>query len=167
MKKSITKIMAVILSILFVFQVSFCAYAQDEPEWEDIEFTQEEFDEITALNPGNEVMPYATGLIVDKHIALTYKGTSLIIAGDTMCYSSVKRCGFSYLKIKERANKSLSWTTFMTYTDLCSDTSYYRLSKTVPVKQGYQYQVECTHYAKKSVLSVEKINNTSNLIIIA
>lgn len=167
MQKSITKIMAVMLSILFIFQVSFCAYAQDEPEWEDIELTQEEFDEIIALNPNNQIMPYATGLIITKHIALTYKGTSLIIAGETSCYGSVKRCGFSYLKIKERANKSLSWTTFMTYTDLCEDTFSYKLSKTVPVKKGYQYQVECTHYAKKSVLSVEKINNTSNLIIIA
>lgn len=166
MKKSIIKIAAVILSVLFVFQMSFSAYAQDEPEWQDIELTEEEFNDITALNPENQIMPLATGLIIMATISLTFSGTNLIITGQTKCITDVKRCGFSYLKIKERANQSLPWTTYKTYSDLCTDSSSYTLAKTIAVKKGYQYQVECTHYARKSIFSTEKINNTSNLIII-
>ena len=44
--------------------------------------------------------------------------------------------------------------------------TYYSIgiSKSLTVTSGYQYRVTCTHYAKKSLLSTQKINNTSNTV---
>lgn len=174
MKKSINKILALLLVFTFIFQVSFVALAdENEPDWEDITLTQEEFDEILALNPQRQTTSMsgqtdtkATGLIASYSIAISGNGSTLIIAGSTNCNPDVVKCGFKVVTIQRRTSSTASWTTYKTYEDLYYNTSVYTLAKTLTVPTGYQYRVTCTHYAKKNLLSTQKINNTSNTLAI-
>ena len=164
MKKTVSSILAVFLSLLFVFQTSLAALADEEPDWQDISLTQEEFDEILRQNPNNQIAAYTSGLILSYSIGISKSGSNLVIAGTTFCGSNVKKCGFSVVTIKRRTSSTASWTTYKTYEDLYRDSYSYTLSKTIAVASGYQYKVYCTHYAKKSLLSTEKISNSSNVI---
>jgi hypothetical protein len=162
MKKSISKLLAIILSILFICQVGLVAFANDEPDWEDISLTQEEFDEVLNQNPNNQISTLTSGLISKAEIAVSKSSSNLIIAGRTVCSSDVVKCGFTVVTIQRRKDSSSSWSTYKTYEDLYKSSNSYTLSKTISVASGYQYRVTCTHYAKKSLLSTEKISNTSN-----
>ena len=164
MKKTVSSILAVFLSLLFLFQTSLAALADEEPDWQDISLTQEEFDEILSQNPNNQIAAYTSGLILSYSIGISKSGSKLVIAGTTFCGSNVKKCGFSVVTIKRRTSSTASWTTYKTYEDLYRDSYSYTLSKTIAVTSGYQYKVYCTHYAKKSLLSTEKISNSSNVI---
>ena len=166
MKKTFSSLLAIVLSFLFVFQTNFVAFADDEPDWEDANWTQEEFDEILNQNPNNQVSTYASGLILAYSIAISSSGSNLLIAGKTRCAPDVVKCGFTVLTIKRRTSSSASWTTYKTYSDLYDNDPSYTLAKTITVPTGYQYRVYCTHYAKKSLLSTQKIDNASNVIAI-
>ncbi|MDE5995816.1 MAG: hypothetical protein K2G56_02750 [Eubacterium sp.] len=111
------------------------------------------------------VLDTATGLITTYVISAGKSGKNLIIAGKTNCIADVKKCGFTKVTIQVRFNSSSPWSTYKTYTDLYVDSSVYNLSKTIAVQSG-QYRIVCTHYAKKSLLSTEKIDNTSNTVVI-
>lgn len=172
MKKSISKILAILLAFMFVFQTSFIALANDnEPDWVDIEMTEEEFDSILALNEhsnsssmSGQASTQATGLIASYSIAVSGSGTTLKIAGKTNCNPDVVKCGFTIITIQRRTSSTASWSTYKTYEDLYNNTSAYTLAKSITVPANYQYRVTCTHYAKKNLLSTQKINNTSNVI---
>jgi hypothetical protein len=166
MKKTISKLLAIILSFLFVFQTSFVAFAEDEPDWQDVTWTQEEFDNVYYQNPNNQISTLASGLILSYGIAVSKSGSNLLIAGKTICDLDIIKCGFTVVTIKRRTSSSASWTTYKTYEDLYNSTSSYTLAKSIAVPTGYQYRVYCTHYAKKSLISTEKINNSSNIILI-
>lgn len=166
MRKSISKILAIILSLLFICQTSFVVFADDEPDWQDVNWTQSEFDEIYYQNPYNQISPLTSGLIVGYGIAISNSGSNLLVAGRTICDPRVVKCGFTVVTIKRRSSSTASWTTYKTYEDLYNNNASYSLSKTIPVSRGYQYRVYCTHYAKKSLLSTEKIDNVSNVIAI-
>lgn len=166
MKKAISKLLAIVLSVLFVFQASFTALANDEPDWQDANWTQEEFDEIYYQNPNNSVSTFASGLIMVYGISISVTGTTLSIAGRTLCNPEVQKCGFTVVTIKRRTSSSASWTTYKTYEDLYNNAAGYILSKTITVPTGYQYRVYCTHYARKSIFTREKIDNASNVIAI-
>lgn len=172
MKKSISKLLALVLAFMFVFQTSFVALANDnEPDWVDVEMTQEEFDSILALNEqsssssmGGQASTQATGLIYAYSIAVSGSGTTLRIAGKTNCNMDVVKCGFSIITIQRRTSSTASWSTYKTYEDLYNNTFAYTLTKSITVPTNYQYRVTCTHYAKKNLFSTQKINNTSNVI---
>ncbi len=164
MKKSISKLLAVILSVLFIFQTSMVAFAEDEPDWEDANWSQEEFDEILNNNPGSQISPLTDGLINRARISISKSGTTLKIAGGTQCIPSVVKCGFKVVTIKRRSSSSASWSTYKTYDDLYNSSYNYSLGKTLTVPKGYQWKVYCTHYAKKSLFSTEKIENSSNIV---
>ena len=170
MKKTVSRAFAIILAFLFVFQASFVAFADDEPDWQDIVLTAEEFNEILAQNPNNSASTCASGLILTYAIAIGGKVSSgsakLVIAGETYCAPDVNKCGFTVVTIKRRTSSLSSWTTYKTYEDLYNDRPDYILSKTITVPSGYQWRVYCTHYAKKSILSKEKIDNYSNVVAI-
>lgn len=174
MKKSISRILAIILAFMFLFQGAVISYADDEPidDWQDIALTDKEIDDILALNPqmqstqmGN-VEAQATGLIYTYGIGINASGSNLIIAGKTLCTADVVKCGFTIVTVQHRKSSSYSWTDYRTYTDLYNNNSAYTLAKTVTVATNYQYRVTCTHYAKKNVLTTQKINNISNVIAI-
>lgn len=166
MKKTMSKLLAIVLSFLFIFQTSFTALANDEPDWADAYFTQEEFEEILSQNVNNQATTFASGLIYGYAIGLSGSGTNLYVAGKTTCDPDVVKCGFTVVTIKRRTSSTASWTTYKTYEDLYISNCAYTLAKTISVPTGYQYRVYCTHYAKKNLFSTEKINNTSNIIAI-
>lgn len=167
MKKSISRLLAIVLALLFVFQTSLTAFAEDEPDWQDVTLTQEEFDNIYYSNPSNQISTFASGLIISYGIAISSSGSNLLIAGRTLCDLDIVKCGFTVVTIKRRTASSLPWTTYKTYNDLYNSSSTYTLTKTISVSTGYQYRVYCTHYAKKNLFSTEKIENASNVIAIS
>lgn len=166
MKRAISKALAILLSFLFIFQTSLVAFADDEPDWQDAEWTQEEFNDILAQNPNNQISTYTSGLIFSYSIAVSSSGSKLLIAGDTICDPDVVKCGFKVVTIKRRKSSTASWVTYKTYEDLYDNDPAYTLAKTLSVPTGYQYIVVCTHYAKKNILSTEKIENESNVVAI-
>ncbi|MGN1122896.1 MAG: hypothetical protein ACI4RR_01015 [Eubacterium sp.] len=166
MKKAISQALAILLSFLFIFQTSLVAFADDEPDWQDANWTQEEFNEILSQNPNNQISTYASGLIIAYSIAISANGSNLLIAGQTLCEPNVVKCGFTHITIKRRTSSSASWTTYKTYEDIYRENSTYALTKTIAVASGYQYRVYCTHYAKKNIFSTEKISNESNVVAI-
>lgn len=167
MKKSISKLLAIILSALFIFQTSVVAIAEDTPDWVDANWTQAEFEEILSNNPDNQISALTDGLINNAYIGISNSGTTLKIAGTTQCAVSVVKCGFTVVTIKRRTSSTASWTTYKTYEDLYDSSNIYVLGKTITVPKGYQWRVYCTHYAKKSIFSTEKIERTSNIIAIS
>lgn len=154
--------------LLFSFLIPYTAFAEvggTSAEWQDIELSEEEFNAILENNPANDIAPYTSGLILTYRIAIAKSGTSdLVIAGQTNCSTGVVRSGFSIVTVQRRTNSSSSWSTYKTYKDIYSESRVCNLSKTITIDKGYQYRVTCTHYAKKSFLSTEKINNTSNTV---
>lgn len=157
MKKFISIVSFICAIIMCVSPVT--AFASNSTE-DDAVFSQEEFE---ALEHVYAVYPQtrATGLIRYKNLGIGYSSGKLVISGYTKCIDEVVRCGFSEVIIERRANSSSSWSEYKTYDDLYSDSTSYTLSKSVTVPSGYQYRVTATHYAKKSLFSVEKIEVTT------
>lgn len=156
-------IFTLLLSLLLP-TVAFAADGSQPEEWQDITLTEQEMDEILALNPDNGISTYASNLINMYHIAIAKDGTSLVVAGKTIGTYEVKKSGFKEVVIQQRKTSSDSWSTYIKYTDLMNDYSTYTLSKTLAVPAGYQYRVTCIHYAKKNLFSTQKISNTSNIV---
>lgn len=164
--KKVFKLMVISL-LLFTFLVPYTAFAEiggTDAEWQDIELSEEEFNNLLANNPNNSISTHTSGLITTYMISVTKSGKNLIITGRTSGTSEVVKCGFSKVTIQQRKNSSSSWSEYKSYTDLYSESRIYSLSKTIAVPSGYQYRVTCTHYAKKSLFSTEKISNTSNTV---
>lgn len=163
------KVLAFALSICFLFSLfvpntAFASVEEGVGDWQDISLSEEEFNEILTNNPNNEIRPLASGLILSYSIGISKNGNTLIIAGKTTGATGVIKCGFTKVTIQRRKDSSNAWTDYKTYEDLYNDAGIYALSKSYIVISGYEYRVTCTHYAKKNILSVQKINNTSNTI---
>lgn len=164
--KKFLKLMLISL-LIFTFLIPYTAFAETEeaiPEWQDIELTEEEFNALLANNPDNALSTYTTGLIIRYAISLSKSGEYLIITGLTNGTGEVVKCGFTKVTLQRRKDSNSSWENYVSYSGLYNDTRTYNLSKTLAVPSGYQYRVTCTHYAKKSFFSTEKINNTSNTV---
>ena len=159
---------AIVFTLLISLLLPTVAFAADDSqpeEWQDISLTEQEIEDILALNPNNDISTYASDLINMYYIGISKSGNNLIIVGKTYGVSEVKKCGFKEVVIQQRKTINDSWSTYIKYTDLYLDTSSYTLSKSITVPSGYQYRVTCIHYAKKSLLSTQKLSNTSNIVI--
>ena len=164
MKKTLKLIVVSLLLLSFLIPyTAFAETGETDAEWQDIELTEEEFNAYLADNPNNAVSTYAVGLIDGYLISASKSGSNLNVIGITRGITDVVKCGFTKVTIQFRLNSSAPWSTYKTYTDLYADTFAYSLSKTIAVRAG-QYRVTCTHYAKKSLFSTEKIDNTSNTV---
>lgn len=156
------------LCVLFVCPMT--AYAgevggltvSNPPEWQDIDLTEDEINEIFENN--QQPTTYASGLIISYNIAISASGSNLNLVAKTVGATGVVRTGFTEVVIQQRKNSSSSWATYVRYKDVYQDNHSYLLSKTIPVTKGYQYRATCVHYAKKSLFSTQKINNTSNIV---
>ena len=154
----------IVISLLLVsFLIPYTAFAETDAEWQDIELTEEEFNAYLADNPNNAISTYTVGLIDGYMISASKSGKNLIVTGITRGITDVKKCGFTKVTIQVRFNSTAPWSTYKSYTDLYNDSILYILEKTIVAPTG-QYRVTCTHYAKKSLFSTEKINNTSNTV---
>lgn len=164
MKKVIKSIFLICLSLIMMIPTVAFGAEEEIADWEDIILSQEEFDRIISPYEKNNSYARTTGLIQLYGIAISKSGSNLIIAGKTICDGTVVKCGFSEVKIQRRKNSSYSWSTYLTYSDMYDNSCAYTFTKKLTPATGYQYRVTCTHYAKKNVLSTEKISNTSNIV---
>lgn len=157
MKKLISIILSTIIAITCI--VPFTAFAEDNVE-NNLEFTQEEFESLEHVY-ATSVQPYSSSLIVGHTLGIAKDKNILLITGSTKCSSDVVKCGFTKVVIQRRSSSSASWSNYKTFTDLYDDDNRYQLSKRVTVTSGYQYRVTATHYAKKSLISTQKVDSTT------
>ncbi len=160
MKKHLSIILSAIIVITCL--VPFTAFAEDNTKY-DAEFTQTEFESLEHVY-AISVQPYSSGLITDYRLGIAKSGNNLQISGYTQGSDEVIKCGFTKVVIQRRTSTSASWSNYKTLNDLYSSSDYYRLSKSIPVNYGYQYRVTATHYAKKSLLSTQKIDSTTGYL---
>lgn len=166
MKKALHKVISVILLFsLLIPNVTAFATESEKPEWQDVYLTEEQFDEIFPSNSENNIMPLAADLIMEYYIGISKEGNTLYIGGKTFGNAEVVKSGFTKVTIQKKLPTSPTWNDYITYKDLYADASHYILTKSVTLASGYQYRVVCTHYAKKNILSTQKIDNTSNVLI--
>lgn len=155
-----------IISILLTILMTVCcfspyyAFAADSSK-DDVSFTQEEL-ELLEHTSAVGISQYSTGLISGCDIRIAKQGsTTLLISGYTHGSSEVVKCGFTKVVIQRKKSSENSWSNYKTYNDLFSKSNSYTLNKSVSVEKGYQYRVKATHYAKKSLLSTQKIDSTT------
>lgn len=117
-----------------------------------------------SINTTENSQERATGLITNYSISATLTGTTLRISGKTIGSSSVVKCGFKSVIVERRSSDSSDWEEYTEYSDLYSDSTSYTLAEQLTVSASYQYRITCVHYAKKNILSVEKIENVSNIV---
>lgn len=168
MKSVIRSLTAIFLCcVLLVPNITVFARTEEaQTEWEDVTLTEEEFNNILTNNINNSVQLYASGLISGYSLGINYNGSKLIVVGKTLGIVDVVKCGFKKVVIQRRASSTASWSDYLTYENLYSDSNMYVLSKNITVPSGYYYRVTCKHYAKKNILSTQTINNTSNIVYI-
>lgn len=158
------------LCLICVMLVPTTAFAnEEEPDWVDANFTDEQMEEILNQGNGNNTddMARASDLISGYAIGISKSGTTIDIVGKTIGRYDVVKSGYTKVVIQRRANSSSSWSNYKTYKDIYADLPACYLSKSITVAKGYQYRVTCVHYAKKSLLSTQKIDNTSNTVTIS
>ena len=155
MKKTISFILCL---TIFVTMLAFDISAADN----DVVLTAAS--EITVTD-GNETR--ASGLIASYGLSLEKTGTTLKIYGQTFCSPDVVKCGFKNLVIQRRASSDDSWKDYYDYGNVYIDFSAANLNTTLVVPAGYQYRISCKHYAKKNLLSVQTIANTSNIVAVS
>jgi len=160
MKKYISLFLTLILLFsCFAPATTFAAGVDEDNKY----FTQEEieqFEDVDAVY----IEARASGLITGKSLTIAKNGTKLLISGYTRGTSEVKKCGFTEVVVQRKKASESKWSNYKTYDDLYSDSNYYSLSKSLTVTTGYQYRVTATHYAKKSLLSTQKIEVTTGYL---
>lgn len=109
----------------------------------------------------------ANDLITSYGLGLTNNGTTLTIFGRTNCAADIVKCGFKNLVVERRKTSSDSWEEYYDYGNVYVDAASANLSTTLSVASGYQYRISCKHYAKKNILSVQTIANTSNIVTVS
>ena len=166
MRKLLIKALSLCLIVIMIIPTTAAA-TEDVAQWQDIVLTDDEFDAIISNSTVYKVSDNdrASDLISMWTIGISKEGTNtLIIAGKTTGTSEVVKSGFKEVVVQRRTSSSASWSDYVTYEDLYWDEFAYVLSKSITVPTGYQYRVTCVHYAKKNFLSVQKIDNVSNVI---
>lgn len=153
-------LMAFILMLSCVFSTTASAVNIDKQR---VLFTQEEF-ELLEHTYATYNQSRATGLITDYSLGIAKSGNTLKISGYTYGSSVVTKCGFTEVVVQRRTDSNSSWSDYLTYDDLYSSSNSYTLTKSITVTGGYQYRVTATHYAKKSLLSTEKITGTTGVL---
>lgn len=153
MKKYISIVFSIIMIVCCMCPLNVLAF--DESRY-DCNFTNQEFNSLEHVY-ADTVEPYSSGLITDHELGIAKKNKNLLITGSTYCITEVVKCGFTKVIIQRKNKADSSWTNYKEFEDLYNENSYYKLSKSVPVETGYQYRVKAIHYAKKTLLSTQKI----------
>lgn len=159
MKKYITLLFTFI--ILITSLIPFNAFAADSTE-DEAYFTREEFEALEHTYSENVIN--TTGLITKNKIGIAKDGNKILISGYTQGTDEVQKVGFTEVVIQRKKASESKWSDYITYKSLYSDSNYYSLSKSVAVEGGYQYRVTAIHYAKKSLLSTQKIDATTGYL---
>ena len=158
------RLVALVLAIMLTFSIaSFDAVAVSDEETPTVLY----FSLTTDVNQqfdNENANTRASGLIISYGLELRKSGTTLTILGVTDCYLEVVKCGFKDLTIQRRKNSDDSWEDYYEFGNVYADATRANLSTTLSVASGYQYRISCKHYAKKNILSVQTVANTSNIV---
>lgn len=176
MKKWINSVIAVLLACICLLPgAAFAAdntdtvpeggYIAADPTEDDVILTQ---DDLLILEAAEDYGTTATGartsgLITSATLKFALNSNTMTISGLTKCVSGVKKCGFTKVVVMRRLNASYTWAPYKTYEDLYKDGTTYSLSKQLVVNPGWYYYVQGVHYAKKSVLSTQKITSETGV----
>lgn len=106
-------------------------------------------------------------LIHSYSLYLSKTGNTLNITGQTHGSTEVVKSGFKDLTIQRRKTSDDTWKDYYEYGNVYVDSVGANLNTTLVVESGYQYRISCKHYAKKNILSVETIANTSNIVTVS
>ena len=164
MKKIFKTTLIVALCLIAAFPFNSFAADGEKIQWYDIDLTENEIQRILDLNPQNNTSTRATDLILAYNVGIDKDGTNLNLVAKLVCDLDVVKCGFKKIVIQRRATTSSAWSTYLTYEDLYLDTSSYTIARRIAVPTGYQYRAVCTFYAKKNILSTQKIELASNIM---
>lgn len=108
-----------------------------------------------------------SGLITSYGLSLSKSGTTLEISGRTHGTSEVIKSGFKNLTVERRKTSDDSWEDYYEYGNVYRDAFAASLSTSLVVASGYQYRISCKHYAKKNLLAIQTISNTSNIVTVS
>lgn len=163
MKRALSFLFCIVLTISFsCLDVSAVGNFNFEPCVIDNAVVKESSFETYSENSAR-----VSGLITSYELTLTKTGTTLNIYGTTMCILDVVKCGFKNLTIQRRKSSSYSWEDYYEYGNVYVEAVGANLSTHLDVEKGYQYRISCKHYAKKNLLMVETISNTSNIVTVS
>ena len=109
----------------------------------------------------------ATGLINAYGLSLSKTGTTLNLSGQTYGSTEVVKSGFKDLTVQRRKTSDDAWKDYYEFGNVYIDGFAAVLSTTLVVESGYQYRISCKHYAKKNILSVQTIANTSGIVTVS
>lgn len=158
------KLISLFLAVLFCALPVFTAFAaEEEPARGDYYISEADFEKLEYVSSEDEgIAPYASGLITQKGLKLAVDGNNLVIQGYTTGTTEVKKCGFTYITLQRYENGA--WKDYVKFEDIYTESNYCYTTKYVAAAHGYSYRVTAKHYAKKSLLSTEKIEATTSSI---
>lgn len=164
MKKFFKTALIVALCMITAFPFNSFAIDGEKVQWYDIDLTENEIQRILDLNPQNNASTRASDLILFFNVGIDKDGTNLNLVAKITCDLDVVKCGFKKILIQRRTNANVAWSTCFTFEDLYDDDSDYTIARQIAVSGGYQYRAVCTFYAKKNILSTQKIELASNIV---
>ena len=164
MKKFFKTVIVVILCIVSVVPINCLAADNEIIQWYDIELPEGTIQQILDLNPQNNVSTRASDLILAYNVGINREGSTLYLVAKIICDIDVVKCGFKKLIIQRRTNANASWSNYLTYEDLYDESASHTIARGISISSGYQYRAVCTFYAKKNILSTQKIELTSNIV---
>lgn len=169
MKKFFKTALIVALCLVSAFPFNSFAVDGEKVQWYDINLTDSKIQRILDLNPQNNSSTRASDLILyfNVGIAKSENGTNLNLVAKITCETDVVKCGFKKIVVQRRATTSSAWSTCFTFEDLYDDCPDYLIARQIAVTGGYQYRAVCTFYAKKNILSTQKIELASNIVTFA
>ncbi len=138
------KFLSLLLAVCMIFSFTIFAYAEA---------------------PTTSAQPQTTGLITQYAISAFKQSTMYIgITGRTYGVVGVVKSGMIDIVIQRRASSSAAWGDYLDLDDHTVDNSSCIYGRELALPSNYQYRVYWKHYAKKSLLSTEKIKNYSNAV---
>lgn len=164
MKKFFKTALIVALCLITVLPINSFAADSEKVQWYGIDLSENEIQRILDLNPQNNTATRASDLILLYNVGIDKDGTNLNLVAKLMCDLDVVKCGFKKIVIQRRATTSSAWSNYLIYEDLYFDGSDYTIARRISVSTGYQYRAVCTFYAKKNILSTQKIELDSNVM---
>lgn len=161
MKRFFSFFLCIILISTLVVQVNAAEMDAFTPYVVDFVLTT---DVVGASDAGDNTR---ASLIHAYGLDLTKNGNTLHITGQTYGSTEVVKCGFKDLTIQRRKTSDDSWKDYYEYGNVYVDSVLANLNTTLVVESGYQYRISCKHYAKKNLLSVQTIANTSGIVTVS
>ena len=164
MKKFFKTALIVALCLITVLPINSFAADSEKVQWYGIDLSENEIQRILDLNPQNNASTRASDLILAFNVGIDKDGTNLNLVAKITCDLDVVKCGFKKILIQRRTNANVAWSTCFTFEDLYDDCPSYTIARQIAVSGGYQYRAVCTFYAKKNILSTQKIELASNIV---